>query len=405
MKEINIKRFFQNEFLWLIPFIFGMLNLFGFGVYFDSIFIFFVYLIIIFRNVKLIFDPIFFVLLLYTIIYVYFLNYHGFKLSLLSQVYTIFLPTAYFLYGKYLARKYSNINFIYFLFFFLIFLQSFIPFISTIFSIYNDGFMLMDRDFKLIWTSAEKFSATLIGSNMALNMAIFSVIFVKTNNKVETKYKKIAFILFIMAFITNLHSSTRTGFFISVIALFSLFIGSNAKFIFTTLLKIFIIFTLIYFSLYITGIIDWIKGLFIYSRFTVELADANIREAETIPRLFRFQYAIEGLFKYPLGGRVAYIGVGQYVHNLWLDVGWKTGVFPLIPLLVFTFSYIKSIFLIIRNKENNYFFKVLILSLAIGFLLGFSVEPVMEGLFKPFCLWCFFVAYNHVLRHKSIPNI
>lgn len=99
--------------------------------------------------------------------------------------------------------------------------------------------------------------------------------------------------------------------------------------------------------------------------------------------------AINQLLDYPMGGYKMFLGGGNYVHNLWLDVLYATGIIPFAFLISYTFVVLINLLKIMKNKVNSLDFKVLIFGLNLGFLLTFMVEPILEGvpyLFMSFCL-------------------
>jgi hypothetical protein len=132
------------------------------------------------------------------------------------------------------------------------------------------------------------------------------------------------------------------------------------------------------------GFLNWFEHTAYYNRFFGE-----IEQSEQLPRTNNWQLAFNGLFQYPLGGAKTRL-TSLYAHNLWLDVGWKAGVIPLIPLFIFTCRYIISVWRINNKKYYPLFFRSLIICVCLGFLLSFSVEPVMDGMFVNFCLFCLF---------------
>jgi O-antigen ligase len=132
------------------------------------------------------------------------------------------------------------------------------------------------------------------------------------------------------------------------------------------------------------GFSKWFEHTAYYYRFFGE-----IEQSKQLPRTNNWQLAFNGFFKYPLGGAKTRL-TSPYAHNLWLDVGWRAGLIPLIPLLIFTCRYIISVWRINKKKYYPVFFRSVIICVCLGFLLSFSVEPVMEGLFNNFCLFCLF---------------
>jgi Na+/melibiose symporter-like transporter len=80
-----------------------------------------------------------------------------------------------------------------------------------------------------------------------------------------------------------------------------------------------------------------------------------------------------------------------YAHNLWLDVSKVAGILPFLSLCIFTISSIILVYNIIKKSQENHFFNIIILSYFIGFMAVFFVEPIMEGLFPLFLIFCIFI--------------
>jgi hypothetical protein len=230
-------------------------------------------------------------------------------------------------------------------------------------------------------------SATLVGAYVFLNMTLLPFIFYPSKNFYEKKYTKIAILLFLIGVLVVTNVSCRTGVLIPIICLLIYVI--TGKGFFKKLFYIIITCALLFVILYATGLIGSINHSLLFERFSNDMITENDIGGVPLPRLFRWNACLKGMLVYPLGGEKQYIA-GSYAHNLWLDTGWKVGIIPLIPLLIFTIIFI------IQNIKlyNNHFvtnkMKMLLLSISLGLIFQFSVEPVMEGLFNLFCFWCFY---------------
>lgn len=130
------------------------------------------------------------------------------------------------------------------------------------------------------------------------------------------------------------------------------------------------------------GIREFVEGSTWYMRI-------NTMSASEDPRIALYQKAISQMFDFPFGGYKMNLVTNSYVHNLWLDVLYATGLIPFFFLIVYTFKSIKNLIRLIKQKNTDIEFKIFIFSIYTGFLLNFMVEPILEGvpyMFLSFCI-------------------
>ena len=118
------------------------------------------------------------------------------------------------------------------------------------------------------------------------------------------------------------------------------------------------------------------------------------------PRYIAWVEAFKGLFSNPLGGKQAKISL-FYAHNLWLDVGWKTGMFPFIILMFFTIMGIIDYNKLLRKNTVSQYYKYLIGTNLCGFFITSMVEPVMEANLFFFCSFCFTLGVIRMLNKEN----
>lgn len=408
IKKIKVLRkstinFFKNNIHILIPFYLALMNFIGFRSYWNSILVALTFVLVILHPKKII-DKNVFILIFYMSFYIYFLSFHNFNnMSRLTTILYFLLPLVYYFLGKYIAMRIVTYEVFYILLASIIFFLSIIPFISNVIDIINTGFM-KNRNITLLFSDTET-AATNIGALFSLNMILSGVLLLGTESIYETKFKKISFFLFCMGIISVANMSTRTGFFLAAISLiftilFVLFVSRVS--IKKTFLNTFLLTILVIVAFYSFGFFEWLPNSYLYSRFTDELAGANFKDLETLPRVFRWGRVIEGVFINPFGGKPIFIG--NYAHNLWLDVIWKVGFIPLIPLIIFTLNYLNVVKNLVLKKNISPFFRLVVMCISIGFILSFMVEPIMEGYFVNFCLWAFFAALFKDISMRANSN-
>lgn len=385
MVNISIKRFLVNEFLILITLLLCLTKFIGYGRYWNYLLIIIAFLLF-FQKRIILFDFNLFWLTCFTILYAFFINYNELLSFWRKALDIILLPASFYVVGKYFSNKYPYIKITYFIIFSLTILFCLIPFLSNIISVIEKGFM-STRYIHVIWNPKNASAATVVGSFFALNMSFFALLFVSTKDKLELKLKYFSFFLFLIGLFSYMNVITRTGVFISLISSFVLFIlmGSKQKIKYLAFILLLII--PIIFILNFYGVINWFEHTPYFSRFT---NDIDIDQSENLPRTKGWQLVFNGLFQYPFGGAKTKLYKSNYAHNLWLEVGFLAGIIPLIPLIIFSYRNVILIWEINKKKYYSAFYRSLIICVFLGFLLSFFVEPVMEGLFINFCLFCLF---------------
>ncbi|MCF7931500.1 MAG: hypothetical protein K9L02_08335, partial [Acholeplasmataceae bacterium] len=111
------------------------------------------------------------------------------------------------------------------------------------------------------------------------------------------------------------------------------------------------------------------------------------------------------LFLYPLGGYQMDIASLGYAHNLWLDVLYAVGTYGFFPLVAYTLLTFSTLGRMIASKKIDAGIKVLVTSIFIGFILNFSVEPILEGVPYIYFLFCLIngATYQYlIVRQKGI---
>lgn len=109
-------------------------------------------------------------------------------------------------------------------------------------------------------------------------------------------------------------------------------------------------------------------------------------------RFLIYQVAFNQMFDFPLGGhRMSF----TYAHNLWLDVLHATGLIPFFFLLLYTLVSFKNIMGILISSRINIEKKVFFVSIYVGFILTFMVEPILEAV--PF-MFLMFILFNGMTK-------
>jgi hypothetical protein len=130
-----------------------------------------------------------------------------------------------------------------------------------------------------------------------------------------------------------------------------------------------------------------IKSWFEYSKLHDRITGTSVDEEGS--RIVIWKASLTNLIHYPFG-YASLDSLSSYAHNLWLDVGRATGIIPLIPLAVFSttsiYKYVKFIF----SLRFGAFLRFIVAAFGTAFFITFSLEPIMEGYFIMFLLYCLY---------------
>ncbi len=299
-------------------------------------------------------------------------------------IYGVFPPTFYLL-GKYLSNKVTTEENLFKSLITVGFLLSFSALISVLVSIMADGFGQIDRSLPMIWGD-QVVSATIMGSYFVLNMCIPALLIVR-QIKISLIMRIVMIVVFVLSLLCILRIGTRTQIVISLFTLLAALIFIIPK---QSLKK-----NVIMFSIFIGGIIlliqnvkfdlssDWL------SAFADRMENNNGADiASGGGRTSRWVKSMEYLFKKPLGWDVEEFG---HSHNLWLDVLRASGVLPFLLLIIFSIRSVIKVKKIssLNKKLLSFFNQIRIYTLAL--LLLFMVEPIFEGMFATFIVFCFLI--------------
>lgn len=106
---------------------------------------------------------------------------------------------------------------------------------------------------------------------------------------------------------------------------------------------------------------------------------------------------IVGLVEYPLGGQKSDPAPARYFHNLWLDVGWYAGIFPVLALLAFTVRHFAALWRLL-GRERAWGTS---LGIVVSFFIGMMVEPVIPGYGNYFVIFVFIMGLSKKYEAQS----
>lgn len=300
----------------------------------------------------------------------------------LMLVYAI-CPITFYVLGKYFSIKYSSHKVFYFLFLFLSIGFSFIPAVSIIYHIIENGFVGERR--LMLLTRDVLSGGPLLGSFFTINMAAIGTIFVQSSKKIENKIKIISLVVFIISLLCALRVASRTQLGIALISLFVTiaYLSVKQPIIKNIRLILAIAFILIVVLFSISSDSAILNTINQRNNSTEELLIANGRTELWLTSL-------SNIMTKPMGWNMS-SDISIYAHNLWLDVSRVAGIAPFLFLLIFTVICIRLVLKTIKVSPQDLYFNTFIIVLFVGFMVEFSVEPVIEGMYNLFLIFCFFI--------------
>ena len=91
------------------------------------------------------------------------------------------------------------------------------------------------------------------------------------------------------------------------------------------------------------------------------------------------------MFDYPFGGLIG----EAYYHNMWLDIGRIAGLIPFLIMTSYSIVTLAHVIRIFFDRTNKARIRYLLLSVYLGVMINFFVEPILEGLLDFFLIFCF----------------
>jgi len=382
----------QIGFIYLIPFAFYLIDPFGKGFLFGYVLI----LVLLLNGKRLVpyLDSDFVFLSLFAISYALF-----YALDRSSGVQLIFIyaffPGFFYLFGKYLAVPNLSTSKLVLLFFGIGFVFSFSALISVLLDLRTGGFVQLSREIPMVWNGEPK-KATLMSAYLTFNMCL-PIIYLIKQRKIPLVLQVLAGGVFVASLLSVFRLGSRTQLVITVLAIIISFlfvvprqtIKANTKLFFFMILVV--AFVLKFVPLNLDA--DYFSVL-----------GSRLQESKNTSsaggRTELWLQALENLFSHPLGWRGSHV---RFAHNLWLDVARFAGVIPFFLLLIFTGRSLRNTYKAIRKDPEKLFLNTTMLIFTLAAMLVFFVEPVMEGLFYLFTVYCLYqgIINQYLIQSKS----
>ncbi|AIZ42298.1 O-antigen ligase family protein [Cellulophaga baltica] len=330
-------------------------------------------------------DTDFYILLLFSVIYGLFYSF-GAENSLGTQYIFIYMitPPVFYLFGKYLIKdKILNQNNIFYIILCVVTVFSLSAVISVFLNFHEGGFAQLDRTIPMFWNGAPV-SATIMGGFLTFNMCIPALL-ISNQGKKGIIFNILLSTLFAITLVCVLRLGSRTqlGIFLITTIISLIYVIPKQSFKRNLLLFVFIGAIIFFITKNISFDLnqDWL------TTFADRMDKGGSDIASGGGRTERWEKSFRNLFEKPLGWDVREFG---YSHNLWLDVLRVSGFIPFFLLVIFSIKSLIQIRKIVLLKPNNILLNSQIIIYSIAFFLLFMVEPIFEGLFTFFVLFCLF---------------
>jgi hypothetical protein len=265
-------------------------------------------------------------------------------------------------------------------------------------SVASKQYMTLHRGAFVPWQGSGSFaSATLLGSYLALGISLFGLVFIKS----PIVLRIINLGTSMVSVYASIELANRTGLLLAGISFLVIFLlrmrFSSTKNLIVSSLVLFLQIVIIagLFNMDFMGISEAWEHSSTYQR--MQKSDLT-----TDPRFEAWGIVLQGLIDDPMGGKVARLNIG-FAHNLWLDVGYNTGVIPLFFLVLFTLLVIYNFTEIFGSLYYSPYMKLLLGALLTGFLLTFMVEPIMGNIILV-TIFCFFSGIISSMENTAKEN-
>ena len=382
---MTISKFVKNEFILLILLIIMLINPFYYG-YRVALLLVFVLFFQLDRTLKLLDKNVLYLFCFGALYHIIAANrIDATDKSIFSFLPDVFLPAILYFVGKGVGTKYQSADVRIFFIFFILFFFSIIPIISILDQVIEEGFV-GTRGLYLIWDKNIIISSTGLGAYLSINTASVALFNASKSSKFQKIITVLVAILFLLSIICVFRLGNRTQLLIAFVAIFISYFYNFKRM--SNIAK---------YTLFMTFgfLIGYVFYLFVINSEIVllyqdRIGDSEAGETELGGRLSKWQLAIESILSDPWGWELSRFG---YSHNLWLDVARISGVLPLIPLVLFSVSSYKLLLKSIKIIKQESFLSTFIFVFFISIFLTFFVEPIMEGMYLLFFVFCIFVGF------------
>lgn len=227
-----------------------------------------------------------------------------------------------------------------------------------------------------VWTG-QVVRPTLMGLYSYLLIAVLCYVVFREENKL---IKLLFLLIFLIIMIYNISLARRTLVLVVgvslMIWLFLVYIRGKtnvkkALLKLTMIIAIVLILTIIVLKINLFGIWDFISKTSLYHKFVGYGLSSE-----------RIDYLIEGIKLAPhnlWGNREISNQIGNLLHDLWSDIYDYAGCIPWLLMIIYSISSLRELVKLERNKNHDYRFRIMVLTVFVVFFIAFLLEPIMTS--------------------------
>lgn len=382
----NIMKISLNKSYWLAYTLVLLyaIDPFGFGFVFGYLLTFF--LILQGTAIIRLYDKNAVFLLIFCIVYAAFYAFDPIQGIQYIFIYLL-VPVTFYLTGKLLYEKNKSEHYNTLLLLSLGIIFSLTSMTSIFKAILENGFVTLDRDVPVIWTG-NIIPATNMAASFVINMCIPGILILGYKNFKSNGAKILLITIYILSLLCVMRLGSRTHL---AITLFAIGLSILYKFKKQSVKKNFVLFLALFALINLaSSYLSISSDSDLFSAYADRMDSKTHGVSTAGGRLNKWEKSIEYLFKKPLGWDLDEFG---YAHNLWFDTSRVGGVLALILLLVFTIKSLEEILRLFKAREQIYLMDGQLLIYCICFLLVFFVEPILEGYFIVFSIFCIIMGF------------
>ena len=249
------------------------------------------------------------------------------------------------------------------------------------------GFVTIKRDVPIIWTG-NTIPATNMAASFVMNMCIPGVLLLGFKDFKSWTVKLILIAVYIASLASVMRLGSRTHL---AITLFSVGLALLYKFKKQSFRKNLLMFVALFVLINLAAsYLSFNSDSDLFSAYADRMDSKTHGVSTAGGRLNKWEKSVTYFFKEPLGWDLDEFG---YAHNLWFDTLRVGGIISFILLLIFTFFSLKEILKLFSFRKKLFLLDGQLIIYCICFLLVFFVEPILEGYFILFSVFCILLGF------------
>lgn len=245
-------------------------------------------------------------------------------------------------------------------------------------------------------------TATHYTMMLCMGMGCVGAIFLRSSDNNQKYLKIIGATVGILGLLAALHLLNRTAVvLVAISCLIGVFWGGITPKRAVYLILVMLVLTLLYF--YLIDGNKWFNSMI--DGFSHRSRSEHYSVGSAGGRTYRWMTAIQSIAEHPWGTEGIRIRrLHSFAHNMWLDVGVRSGWLAFALIIWITVRWTKSFVSFLKNKRVSNYMRGFIFMILTVMLIQMAVEPVIEGqlpLMLMFFLNWGFLTYDYDLDKGS----